>query len=70
MEAVLEALIHNSLPEDLSLKTVFKATSDNLGHSNKELRETAFALIREIYKLVVDDVSTFIKNLSNLRPVQ
>ena len=42
---------------------MFKASTGNLGHSNKELRETAMTLVREIYRLVVDDVSLIIANL-------
>lgn len=69
MEAILEALKQNSLPEDLSFKSLFKATTENLSHSNKELRETAMALIREVFRYVQDDINTIMANLTHLKPV-
>jgi hypothetical protein len=41
-----------------------------VGHTNKEIKDTAIELIVEIYKLCNDDANAFIRNLKALRPIQ
>jgi hypothetical protein len=69
MEAILESFIKKSFSEDINLKNIFKVTADNLSHSNKDLRDIATELLVEIYKLASDDANSFVRNLSQLRPV-
>lgn len=49
---------------------MYKAAADNVGHTNKEVRDTSVDLFKEIYKLCNDDATTFTKNLKSLRPIQ
>lgn len=70
IEVILEAFRNQLLTDETNLKTVFKATAENLAHSNKELRDMATELLKEIYRLCEDDASAFTRNLKQLRPVQ
>ena len=70
MEVVVEALRNSLYSDEASLKAIFKASSDNVGHTNKEIRDLAIEIIKEIYKLCSDDTSAFIRSLKGLRPIQ
>ncbi len=70
MEVVTEALKSSILVDEQAIKSLFKSTQESLGHSNKELRDISLELIKQIYKLCEDDLSVFMKNIKNLRPVQ
>lgn len=69
-EVVLESLKSSLFSDEQSLKTLFKACSENLGHSNKELRDMTLEVIKNVYRLCDDDVNAFTRNLKNLRPIQ
>lgn len=69
-EVVVEALKSSSLIDEQALRTIFKATQENLGHSNKELRDISIELVKQIYRLCEDEIAVFTKNFKNLRPVQ
>lgn len=56
------ALDGEMINEDSLLK-LFEAASSNVAHTNKEIRDTAINMIKEIYKLCNDDATTFTKNL-------
>lgn len=60
---------HLSL-QDANLKLIFKSTQELLGHSLKEIRDTATELLAFIFENCEDDVETFCHNVQGLRPVQ
>ncbi len=70
MEVLIDALRNGHFNDEVSLRQVFKSVSDNVGHTNKEVKDTAIELIKEIYKLTSDDSSAYIRNLKQLRPIQ
>lgn len=55
--------------DELNLRNVFKMIQDNLSQKNKELRELAMQILQHVYVRCGDDVSTFVANCKNLRPV-
>lgn len=70
MEIVILALRSGLLSDEATLRQVFKSVQDQVSHTNKEVKDTAIELIKEIYKLTADDSSAYIRNLKSLRPIQ
>jgi hypothetical protein len=70
MEIVVLALRSGLLSDEATLRQVFKSVQDQVSHTNKEVKDTAIDLIKEIYKLTADDASAYIRNLKSLRPIQ
>lgn len=60
---------NNITVQDANLKLIYKATHDLLGHSSKEIRDSAVKLIMFVYENCEDDLSTFASHLTSLRPV-
>jgi hypothetical protein len=69
MEIILEAFQNNILTDEASLKLIFKAMTDSIYNSNKEIKDSAIVLLKELYSHCDDDALTFVRNLKNLRPV-
>lgn len=69
MEVLIDALRNSHFNDESSLRQIFKSVSDNVSHTNKEVKDTAIELIKEIYKLTADDANAFIRNLKALRPI-
>lgn len=44
--------------------------TDSIYNSNKEIKDSALVLLKELYSHCDDDAVTFVRNLKNLRPVQ
>lgn len=60
---------NNITVQDANLKLIYKATHDLLGHSSKEIRDSAVKLILFVYENCEDDLNTFVSHLTSLRPV-
>lgn len=69
MEVAVEALRSSLYTDENTLRSVFKATQDCVGHTSKEIRDIASLLMIEVYKLCSDDASAFTRNLKGLRPI-
>jgi hypothetical protein len=69
MEVIVDALRNSLLNDENSLRQIFKGVQDLVGHTNKELKEVAIEILIQIFKVSVDDVSSFIRNLKALRPI-
>jgi len=70
LEMAGEALRSGLLGDETNLRAIFKAVSGNAGHTNKEVRDAAIEVIRQIYRLTSDDIGVFTKHLTGLRPIQ
>ena len=70
MELVILALRSGLFSDEATLRQIFKSVQDQVSHTNKEVKDTAIELIKEIYKLTADDASAYIRNLKSLRPIQ
>lgn len=60
MEVILETFKNQQFNDESNLKTIFKVTTENLSHSNKELRDLATDLLKEVFKLCEDDEITIV----------
>ena len=69
MEIVVLALRSGLLSDEATLRQIFKSVQDQVSHTNKEVKDTAIELIKEIYKLTADDASAYVRNLKSLRPI-
>ncbi len=69
METVILALRSSLFSDEATLRQIFKSVQDQVSHTNKEAKDTAIDLIKEIYKLTADDASAYIRNLKSLRPI-
>ena len=70
MEIVVLALRSGLLSDEATQRQIFKSVQDQVSHTNKEVKDTAVELIKEIYKLTADDASAYVRNLKSLRPIQ
>jgi hypothetical protein len=69
MEVATEAIRSQLYCDENSLRQIFKSAQDNVGHTNKDIRDIAIELLKEIYRICSDDANTFTKNLKSLRPI-
>ena len=51
------------MSDEATMRSLFKALSDNVGHTNKELRSISIECVREIYRLSTEDAGVFVANL-------
>ena len=63
IEVAVEALRNQLLNDENSLRALFKALSENVGHTNKELRSISIECVREIFRLCTEDAAIFVANL-------
>lgn len=56
--------------QDMNLRQMFKSIQESITHHNKELRESSYAILKNICERCKDEPSALIANCKNLRPVQ
>ena len=72
MLAVIEAFKtkEQEVIQDMNLRQMFKSIQESITHHNKDLRESSYAILKNICERCKDEPSALLANCKNLRPVQ
>lgn len=54
----------------MNLRQVFKSIQESITHHNKDLRESSYIILKNIFERCKDEPSALLANCKNLRPVQ